>query len=218
MSDAGAKELLSLGSKLLTAKQPYNSLCQEIAINIYPERADFVTPLILGQEFSAHLADSFPVLTRRELGNSLSAMLRPRQQPWFMSSTGIESIDNDPECARFLEYLTVCTRTAMYDKRSKFVRATKEADHDYVTFGQPVISIEEAPSREHIYYKCHHIRDCAWLENEIGEIDHLHRNDKMSARALMRKFKPEELHATVKKAAEKEPNKELRSASWAPLE
>lgn len=168
-----------------------------------------MTPLILGNEFSAHLADSFPVLTRRELGNSLSATLRPRDRAWFMCSTGIESIDNDPETARFLEYLTVCTRSDMYDPRGKFVRATKEADHDYVTFGQPVISVEEAPNRDHIYYKCHHLRDCAWLENEIGEIDHLHRKDKMTARAMVRKFKPSELHEQIKKAAEKEPNREF---------
>jgi hypothetical protein len=207
--DARAKELLDLGGKLFTTKLPYDSLCQEIAINIYPERADFITPLILGQEFSAHLADSFPVLTRRELGNSLSGMLRPRQAPWFKCSTGIDDIDNDPACAQFLEYITTTTRAAMYDARAKFIRATKEGDHDYVSFGQPVISIEESPDREHIFYRCHHLRDCAWLENEVREIDHLHRKDKMSARAMMRKFKPAELHQTIKKAAEKEPNKEF---------
>lgn len=209
MSDARAKELLALGSKLYTNKTPYNSLCQEIAINVYPERADFMTPLILGNEFSAHLADSFPVLARRELGDSLSATLRPRDRAWNMCSTGIESIDADPGVARFLEYITITTRSHMYDPRAKFVKATKEGDHDYVAFGQPVISVEEAPNRDHIYYKCHHIRDCAWLENEIGEIDHLHRKDKMSARAMVRKFNPKELHEQIKKAAEKEPNREF---------
>lgn len=204
-----AKELLDLGSKLFDTKRLYDSLCQEIALNIYPERADFIVPIVLGQEFAAHLAESFPVLARRELGNSLSATLRPRDRAWFQFTTLNERIDNDPVNARYLEYLTRTTRMAIYDARTKFIRATKEGDHDFITFGQPVISVEESPDRDHIFYRCHHIRDCAWLENEIGEIDHLHRKDKMTARQMTRKFRPDELHEKVKRAAEKEPDKEF---------
>lgn len=209
MSDGRAKELSDLGSKLFDSKRPYDSLCQEIAINVYPERADFMVPMVLGQEFSAHLTDSFPVLTRRELGNALSATLRPRDRSWFRFSTMQDDIDQDPDNARFLEYLTRETRSAIYDNRTKFVRATKEGDHDFITFGQPVISVEEAPNRDHIHFKCHHLRDCAWLENEIGDVDHLHRKDKMTARQMGRKFKPSELCDKIKKAIEKEPDKEF---------
>lgn len=209
MSDGRAKELVDLGAKLFDLKRPYDSLCQEIAINIYPERADFMVPMILGQEFAAHLTDSFPAQARQELGDSISSMLRPKDRPWFRVSTLDDELDADPENAKFLEYLTRQTRTDLYDSRTKFVRATKEGDHDFVTFGQPVISVEEAPNRDHLYFKCHHLRDCSWLENEIGDIDHLHRKDKMSARQMGRKFKPDELCDAVKRAIQKEPDREF---------
>jgi hypothetical protein len=205
VGDSRARELIELGSKLYTDKIPYDSLCQEIAEQLYPERADFTRQIVLGNEFADHLMDSYPLMVRRELGNSISSMLRPKDKPWFRQSTADDDLDNDPEVATFLEYLTKVTRANIYDTRTKFIRATKEGDHDFITFGQPVISIEEAPNRDHLLYKCHHPRDCAWLENEVGEIDHLHRKDKMSARAMKRRFGEKVLHESIKKACEKSP-------------
>jgi hypothetical protein len=205
VGDARARELIDLGTKAFSDKNPLDCLNQEIAENIYPERANFTRELILGEDFSSHLMDSYPVLVRRELGNSISAMLRPKDKPWFRQSTMDDDLDNDPEVAKFLEYMTKVTRAGIYDTRTKFIRATKEADHDFVSFGQPVISVEEAPSRDHLYYRCHHLRDCAWYENEIGDIDHLHRKDKMTARTMRRKFGEKVLHESVKRACEKSP-------------
>lgn len=209
MSDARAKDLLDLGSRLFTNKNGLDSLCQEIALNFYPERASFTSNLSLSEDFGAHLMDSFPVLLRRELGNSMSATLRPRDQKWFAAATQEDSIDNDPDAAHYLEYLTDTMRRSMYDARTKFVRATKEADHDFISFGQAIISVEEAPSRSHLLYKAHHFRDCAWLENDIGEIDTLHRKDRMTARQMRQRFGDKALHPTVKKALEKEPGREF---------
>lgn len=207
MSDARAKELLDLGERLYSARMPLLTLFQEIAENFYPERGDFTGPHSLGAEFSDHLMDSYPVLMRRELGNSISAMLRPRDRPWFKSTTLIDEIDDDEECASYLEYMTSVIRRSIYDPRSKFIRATKEGDHDFIAFGQCVISVEEAPNRDHLYFRGHHLRDCVWLENEIGEIDHLHRKDAMNVRSMLRRFGDKMLHESVKRACEKEPGK-----------
>ncbi len=210
MSDKRAQELVDLGNKLFSAKEPLNSLMQEIALQFFPVRATFMLAQdYLGRDHADHLSDSFPVLVRRELGNMISATLRPRDQKWFMASSLDEDRDADPANARYLEYITSTMRTAMYDARCKFVRATKEGDHDFITFGQTVISVEEAPSRDHLYYRAHHLRDCAWLENEIGDVDHIHRKDRMSARNMARRFGEKKLHESVREAATKEPGKEF---------
>ncbi len=209
MSDQRAQELIDLGNKLFSAKEPLNNLQQEIALQFYPARATFtMAGDYLGRDHADHLHDSYPVLVRRELGNSISATLRPRDQRWFSATTLDEYRDAEASNAQFLEYVTTTMRTAMYDMRSKFVRATKEGDQDFITFGQTVISVEESPDRMHLYYRAHHLRDCAFLENEIGDVDHLHRKDRMSARNMARKFGEKALHASIKDAAHKEPGKE----------
>lgn len=210
MSDARAQEMVDFGNRLFSKKEPLNSLMQETALQFYPVRATFTLAAdYLGRDYADHLNDSYPVLVRRELGNALSATLRPRDQRWFAATSLNEARDSKPENAQFLEYITSTMRTTMYDAKAKFVRATKEGDHDYITFGQTVITIEESPDRTHVYYRCHHIRDCAWLENEVGDIDHIHRKDRMTARTMARKFKPGTLHQTVKDALNKDPSQEF---------
>ena len=207
MSKSRAQDILDVGNKLFDDKSGLDSLCQEIAENCYPERADFTTKRTLGEDFGDHLMDSYPVLARRELGNFMSAILRPKNKPWFAATTQNDELDNDAEVGQFLEYLTNTTRTNFYDRRAKSIRATKEGDHDFVSFGQSIISVEEAPNREHLYYRGHHFRDCAWLENEIGEVDNLHRKDAMTARQMIAKFGANKVHEKIRTAAEKEPGK-----------
>ena len=78
-----ARDIVKIGNKLFDQKHEMDSLWQEIALNFYPERADFTTKRNAGEEFSDHLFSSYPVLARRELGNMLAASLRPRSQKWF---------------------------------------------------------------------------------------------------------------------------------------
>lgn len=176
----------------------------------YPERASFTQNLELDQDFAAHNMDSFPALLRRELGNAISATLRPRDQPWFASTTLDDEIDKIEPVAQYLELVTKTMRRNLYDPRTKFVRATKMGDHDFITFGNAVVSVEEAPSRDHLYFRAHHLRDCSWLENELGEVDHLHRRDAMNARSMIRMFGEKRVHPSVKRAAEKEPGREFK--------
>lgn len=205
--DARAKELIDIGDRLFTKRLPLLNLHQEIAENFYPERADFLTEHYLGEDFADHLLDSFPVLMRRELGNSVSAMLRPRDRPWFKATTLDDETDADEKNARYLEYLTRVIRRGMYDTRARFVQASKQGDHDFVTFGQTVISVEESPNRDHLFFRNHHLRDVVWLDNNVDVIDHAHRNDSMTARTMIRRFGEKNMHESILRAAEKEPGK-----------
>lgn len=210
MKDARAQDLVDLGNKLFTKKEPLNSLMQEIALQFFPVRATFMGGQdYLGRDVADHLHDSYPTLVRRELGNALSATLRPRSQNWFRATTQDDDLDAEPMTAKYLEYVTKVMRNAIYDPRAKFIRATKEGDHDFVTFGQTVISVEESTDRSHIYYRTHHLRDCAWLENAEGDVDCMHRKDRMSARMMIRAFGEKKVHQTVRDAYKKDPSQEF---------
>ena len=53
--DARAREVAEIGDRLFSARLPVLTLWQEIALNFYPERADFTASRALGEEFAAHL-------------------------------------------------------------------------------------------------------------------------------------------------------------------
>jgi hypothetical protein len=209
MADHRAKELIDFGNRLFTKRDPMLTLWQEISEHFFVERADFTDSYIAGEDFARHLENSYPNLLRRELGNSISAMLRPRDRQWFKLTTLDEDMDEEPTNAAYLDYVTEKMRRMMYDTNTKLVRATKEVDHDFVTFGQGVMSIEENEERDGLFYRSYHLRDCAWIENSKGEVDHLHRRDKMSARQMAKKFGESNLDKTVKSALKRDPSKEF---------
>jgi hypothetical protein len=204
--DSRARELIRIGSSLFTKKVPWDGLCQEIAEQFYPLRADFTTSLNLGDDFGTGLMESYPVLARETLGNSPSSMLR--QGDWFAVKTGIEEIDEDPAAARWMEYATKELRRLIYDRRANFMASTGEADHDWVTFGNPVMSVEESTDRDHLLFKTWHPRDCAWMLNEVGKVDHLQRKMKLSARNMKKRFK-DKIAPEVERACEQDPSKEF---------
>jgi hypothetical protein len=209
MSKTRAKELIDLGDRLFTAKAPLDSLNQEIAEQFCPDLAEFTTTLTLGEEFTSHLDDSYPQMLHRELSDAFSSMMRPRGKRWFRPTTLDDKLDAEVETSRFLEYLGDTIWRKLYDPKSKFIRATKEGDRFYSAFGQCVISVEEAPNRDHLYMRCHHLANCAWLENDIGEIDHLHRKERMTARKMKMAFGEKNIAPEVRTACEKEPGKEF---------
>lgn len=202
------REMLGIGDAMFGRKKTLDSLWQELALNFYPERADFTTTRNEGDEYSDHLYSSYPVLARRELGNLLSANLRPQSSKWF--SVHVEDADLDEESSerKYLEYLRDIQWRAMYEAATGFVRATKQADHDYATFGNAVIMVTPNSTVNGLLYRNYHLRDCAWSENADGAIDCMHRNWNPTARQLKNLF-GDKVSKEVKKACEKEPEKQI---------
>ena len=193
------------GQRLFSARLQLLSLWQEIAEHFYPERADFTTVRTLGAEFANHLSTSQPVIMRRELGDTFGAMLRPSEDKWFSITTN--NYDTlDIESKRWLEWATNVQRRAMYDPKAMFVKATKEGDHFFATFGQAVISREIDYGNNTLLYRNWHIRDVAWDENDRGEIDTIFRKWKPMVREAARLFGKENLSKETQILVDKEPH------------
>jgi hypothetical protein len=206
--DSRFEGLIKRGDKLFSDKQALNSLHQEIAENFYPERADFTIQRYLGDEFASDLMSSYPVLVRRELGDAFSSMLRPTELSWF--EVTVEDDEKLDRVSRtWLENATRTQRRAMYDRVTNFVRATKEGDHDFATFGGTVISVDFDPRNVAMLYRTWHLRDCAWAENYNGSIDELHINWNPTLSELNKWF-PGKLHKSATDALAKEPHRRIK--------
>jgi hypothetical protein len=208
--DSRAKELLDLGNYLFDKRKPLDSLLQDIAWQFAPDLAEFMAPLDLGEDWGADRMDSFPQQAYAELCSQLGIMLRPYNKQWFASSTGDNEIDRDEDVAQFNEYVANVMRREMYRAKTNFISSAKDWDRSYVGFGQGVLSIEESPiDRDHLFFRNHHIKDTVWLNNQLQQVDHLHRRETMTARAMVRMFGEDRLHETIARCARKEPNREF---------
>lgn len=196
------KQLREQCDQLFTKRSSVNNLWQEIADNFYPERGQFTLRRDPGDDFASHLSTSYPLIVRRELGNQIGMMLRPTNKPWFHIKPR-ELDRNNHEANRWLQSAERVMRNAMYDRIAQFARATKETDHDFSTFGQGVLQNKRNMKHNALLYRNHHLKDCVWMENEIGEIYLTAVKWEPTNRDLLRLFKNN--HQAVKQAAEKDP-------------
>lgn len=182
-----SKMLRELGDKYFSKRGALLSLWQEQAENFYPQRADFTIRRWLGSDFAGNLTTSYPMLCQRDLSEQLTTMLRNTAKDWFhMKPKNVKLKDNDT--LRWLEWANDTMKRAMYDRPARFTIATKEGDNDFVTFGQAVISVELNRYGDGLLYRCWHLRDMAWMEDEDGKICAIWRRWKPSARDLKRLF------------------------------
>jgi hypothetical protein len=207
--DERAREVMKIGEHLFSKKQQIDSLNQEIALNFYPERADFTEVRNQGSEFADHAFSSYAFQARQELGNLLSASLRPRGQKWFSLHVEDEHLDAGDEERLFLDHLRDIQWRAMYDHKAQFVRATKQADHDFASFGNAVIKFGPNLNADGLLFQNFHLRDCAWAENAENMVDALWRKWNPTARNLVRQFK-DKVAPQVMRCCEKEPEKEIK--------
>lgn len=195
--------LLKQGGQLFGKRGSLLNLWQEIAENFYPERADFTVNRSMGTDFAAGLATGYPVLARRDLGNSLGGMLRPSNKPW--AHPRVAQWDQvSTEARAWLDRAEDRQQRAMYHRATNFTRATKEADHDFTTFGQACIQAGTNSAANGLLYRCWHLRDVAWMENTNGSIDCVYRKWKPTMLDLVRLF-PKGVHERVREGAVKTP-------------
>jgi hypothetical protein len=207
MLHTDAKSLKSRGDALFAAKRPLDLRNQDIAEHFYPERADFTVTRELGDDFAGHLMSSYPTMVRRDLGNSIGAMLRPKGQQWFETRADREERETH-EAKIWLEFATGVQRRAMYDPKAMLSRAAKETDHDFSTFGGGAMSIDVNLRDMTLIYRNWHLRDMAWEEDSYGQICSVHRNWKPTIAELCYAFKGK-VHPKIEERKAKEPGEKV---------
>ena len=205
--DKRAQDLIGEGDKLFGDRLTLMSLWQEIAYNTYLERADFTLQRVMGNTLGENLMTSYPLIARRELANTLGTMLRPKETEWFFAeTTRMDRIDTAGK--KWLERATRTQRRALYDRESLFVKACKEGDHDFAAFGQAALYVSLNKDRDALLFRTFHLRDVAWSEDEETRITRVHRKGKMTAQAMVRKWR-DTVSPEVKSIADKEPLTEI---------
>ena len=201
------KQLRATVEDLFTKRSTLVTRWQEISENFYPERADFTLRRDLGDKFAENIMTSYPIQCRRDLGDQIGMMLRPTAKEWAHMVVSDEGRKNS-EAKRWLEASTGIMRRAMYDRITRFNRATKEADHDFSAFGQAVLSVRLNKLGNALLYRCWHLRDVVWMENEEGEIGFIARKWKPYLKDLVSIFGSKN-HPDTSTEATKQPFEEI---------
>lgn len=181
---------------------------QELAEQFHPFRAQFTRQFYLSEQFMDIQLTSYPLIVARELQNTFSSMLRPRDQDWFaMTIDREERLDRQGRA--WLQWATQVQRRVMYDRKSQFERATKEGDADFATFGDAVITRRTDMQESRMLYQCWHLKDTVWAEAYDGTIGEVYRWWNPTG-AQLKKLFPKTCSSQVDNWVVKDPYREVR--------
>jgi hypothetical protein len=181
---------------------------QEMAEQFHPLRAQFTRQFYLSEQFMDIQLTSYPLIVARELKNTFSAMLRPRDQDWFsMTINREERLDRRGRA--WLEWATKVQRRAMYDRNSMFTRATKEADGDFAAFGNAVLTRETDKIENRLLYRSWHLKDTVWAEKYDGSVGEVYRWWNPTGAELMKRF-PKTHPKAIERWVKDDPYREVR--------
>lgn len=186
-----ASDICERGAKAFQDFQTWHMLNQAIAEVFYPERADFTLTRTPGLEQYINLMDGEPTLMRRDLANQLGAMLRRRGAPWFEAKAFPRKLNKVDRVKKWCEGATQTMRDVIYAPRANFSEAMAQSDNDYVAFGASVVAhtyLYEDGRATGLIFKCLHLRDCAWYENQNGVVDEMYERIKLTLSQLVEKF------------------------------
>lgn len=183
------------------------SLWQEAAENFYPQRADFTASRVMGQTYMDNLTTSYPLIAQRDLGNAIGGLMRPKNKIW--GNIAVEGMEDlDVAGRKWLEMASVRQYGVLYNRQTQFVRASKEADHDFTLFGQAVLQKITNAAGNGIIFRTHHLRDVVWCENGEGVVDTVHRKWKPTILELNKIFQGK-ISPKLTQVLEKEPYRKV---------
>lgn len=191
-----------------TKRQAILPFWQELAEQFHPFRAQFTRQFYLSEQFMDVQLTSYPMIVARELQNTFTSMLRPRDQQWFRMTVD-QPNKLDRAGRAWLQYAAGVQWRAMYDRKTMFTRATKEGDQDFATFGQCVLLRETNRAEKRLLYRTWHLKDTFWCEAPDGSIAEVYREWKPSATNLVKQFPKAASSKKLQRTLKQDPYREI---------
>ena len=207
---AKAKRVDEVAQQAFSVKGDLNQMWQDLAELHMPEQADF-SVVKDPDQFWSELYDSTPALNRRDFGNWMGAVLRPKGRPWFRGKFRDFTLNEERMVKAFTQDQDRAHRALLYDDQSNFINQMAKGDHDYALFGNAATYVDKRMDGSGFAFKTCHLKDCAWMEDSDGNVDTFFRRLKMPVKQIVanekrRKWK---VPVTIKRLMDKEMNKKL---------
>lgn len=201
ISEEGAKHLRERYDALLSLRQPWTGLWEEIARYVSPRRAPGLNGSVTlpTTEGDSRLFDTTAGRGAMILANGCLAWMSPQETAWFSFSAD-ETLRDDENTKRWLNRCTFATREAL--ARSNFYTAVHEFYLDRSTFGTGCLYIEPGRKRR-INAQCWPIGTYVIDEDSEGEVDIVIREMVLTPRTAAQEFGIGNLSQALRDKAQK---------------
>jgi len=207
LGDTDIKSLISRNEKLKSVRAAYESDWNDVAKFIVPIRVK-TSP---GSKKTQGLFDSTAIDANKKLAASMHGTLTPSNYMWSSFKLRDHSLNKIKEV---MDWIEICQERIWLARcQSNYRGAIHELYIDYPAFGQGCLFIEEksleVPGFNGFLYRCFPNYQYCTTENAEGIVDTIFREDKLSARAAIKKWGEQAVGEKISAVFEKEPDREF---------
>lgn len=211
MADSRADEILSQHARLVTQRATLDEHRREVAERVIPRKNAYrrgnAADGTKGEKRTERIFDGTPGLALDRFAAAVQSLVTPAQQTWHKLRAVDEDLKADAEVQRYLDEVNRILFAARYG--ANFAPATSECYYDLGWAGDMAMFIGDRLGRG-LYYDSIGVEQLYMAENEFGEIDLVHREQWITARAAAKEFGLKKLPHEIQDAAEKRPEAEFK--------
>jgi len=200
-----AQEVRKYFSQLVTTRQPYEPLWQDIADLVAPRRSNILGTELPGKKKGLRIYDGSPRSACQQMADGFYGYLCSPSMHWFRLLMARNELNDIPEVKAFLQDSEEQLYYAF--NRSNFYAVAPEYFFDGGSIGTATMYAEEDIGQGRVIFMPIAPGESYISVNRYGEVDTEYRKYKMTARNAVEKF--DNLSDKVTQAAENAPETEF---------
>ena len=187
MDKPDAVSLMRRHSEMVAARSNYNQQWQEIARQVWPDRAIFTTIKTPGIKVNDYIFDATAPLALPRFAAALESILTPRTSQWHKMRARRKDLRGNDEVKRYMDDINNLLFEVRYGPSGNFASQMNECYMSVGSFGPACLYVPDIPGGT-IKYKAIPINEMYLLEDQNYCIDTFHREYQFTARQAMHQW------------------------------
>jgi hypothetical protein len=201
-----AQHIIETYQTLKGERANLNSLFEEIAEVLSPERSGFISQHRTNGRRTDKIFDTLPITAKRSLVNAVGGMLRPKSSApgkWFDVVPEDEELGEVAEVKKWIEFVEERMWRAMYNPKAQFIQSTGETDDDLISFGTGSIYTGVRNDQSGMKYKAFHLKDTYLIVDQDNNPSGSIIVERLTAKQAAQRWGEDKLHEKMKRVLER---------------
>jgi hypothetical protein len=206
--DSRAEFYMQLQDRMKANRGQWETQWTEIAERISTKDDDFLKEWSPGSKRTYHVFDSTAALALPKFAAAMESMLTPRTQTWAKLVPLDDDLMRDWDVRAYLDRMNLVLFKMRYAPGTNFASQMNEVYRSLGAFGTGCLYVGDAVGKG-LRYKSIYLGELFFLENNVGEIDHVHRKYKLTGRQAVQEFGESVLPPKIREMAAKFPEQKF---------
>ena len=183
-TDDTAQRIIGIHDKLYADRANFTNTWQSVAQRVLPNYSDFITQWTEGQRRTNLVFESTAVISLEHFCAGMESLLCPASQRWHSLRPMDPRLWEDIEVMQWMDQVTDVLFRSRYAPTANFQAQVHECFAQIGAFGNGPFLCDDIVGYG-LRYRSLHLAECFGIENAAGQIDHIQRKYKLTAKAAV---------------------------------